>query len=244
MTAEQARISPIQDDSREGFDNRWESAVYGAGRHLNLYPHSAVVSFVLRHFAAAKNRAEVRLLEVGSGAGNNVWFLAREGFAVAGIDGSRTAVGFARDRLDRDGLAAELVAGDFQNLPWDDDSFDCVIDRGSITHNRRVVIERTLDQVRRVLKPDGRFLSMIYGTGHPARHFGTPLGDGSFSDFSDGYFADIALTFFARAVDIDHLYASRFSIDSKELEVIEDHSQGGACAKAMWHVACRKPEAA
>ena len=244
MTAEQAMVTPPQEASEEGFDKRWESAVYGAGRHLNLYPHSAVVSFVLRHFAGAAKRAEVRVLEVGSGAGNNLWFLAREGFTAAGIEGSQTAVGFARDRFQRDGLAAELVAGDFQSLPWDDDGFDCVIDRGSITHNRRAVIERTLDEVRRVLKPGGRFLSMIYGTGHPARRFGTPLGDGSFSNFSEGYFADIALTFFARADDIDQLYGSRFSIDGKELEVMEDHGQGGDCTKAMWHVACRKPEAA
>ena len=241
MTAEQAMISPPAEDAGEGFDRRWESAVYGAGRHLNLYPHSAVVSFVLRRYAALPQRAEVRILEVGCGAGNNVWFLAREGFSAAGIDGSRTAIGFARDRCARDGLSAELVTGDFQSLPWGGESFDCVIDRGSITHNRRAVIARTLDEVRRVLKPGGGFLSMIYGTGHPARRFGTPLGDGAFSDFSDGYFADIALTFFARDADIDELYGSRCSIESKELEVIEDHRQGGGCVKAMWHLGCRKP---
>ncbi len=226
----------------EGFDPRWEAAVYGAGRHLNLYPHSAVVTFVMRHFAQAPERARIRILEVGCGAGTNVWFLAREGFAAAGIDGSQTAIDFAQGRLANDGLEAELVTGDFQTLSWPNNYFDCVIDRGSITHNRRAVIERTLDEVRRVLKPDGRFLSMIYGTGHPARLYGVPLGDGSFNNFSGGYFADIALTFFATLRDLDNLYGNRFSIEGKDLEVVEDHLGHGDCVKAMWHVTCRKPD--
>lgn len=241
MTANQTSAP----QAAEGFDTRWESAVYGAGRHLNLYPHSAVVSFVLRHFAAAPDRAVLRVLEVGCGAGNNVWFLAREGFAAAGIDGSETAVGFARSRLRDEGLEADLRTGDFQNLPWADGSFDCVIDRGSITHNRRAVIARTLDEVRRVLVPGGRFFSMIYGAGHPARLYGTPLGDGAFNDFTDGYFADIALTFFATAADLEELYAGRFALESRDLEVIEDHQQSAAaCSKAMWHLSCRKAPAA
>ena len=224
----------------EGFDPRWESAVYGAGRQLNLYPHTAVVTFIMRHFAQAPERARIRILEVGCGAGNNIWFLAREGFAAAGIDGSKTAIDFARARLARDGLEAEMVTGDFQTLSWPNNYFDCVIDRGAITCNRRAVIERTLDEVRRVLKPDGQFLSMIYGTGHPGRLYGVPLGDGSFNQFSGGYFADISLTFFATLQDLDDLYASRFLIEGKDLEVVEDHHGNGDRTSAMWHMTARK----
>ena len=224
----------------EGFDPHWESTVYGAGRHLNLYPDTAVVSFVLRHFVAAADRAAVRVLEVGCGAGNNIWFLAREGFAAAGIDGARTAVEFARGRLGREGLDAELVTGDFQTLPWPDDRFDCVVDRGAITCNRRAVIERTLDEVRRVLKADGLLFSMIYGMGHAGRLYGVSLGDGSFTDFSGGEFADMPLAFFASGQDLDDLYASRFLIEGKDLEVVEDHHGNGDCMSAMWHVTARK----
>ena len=225
----------------EGFDPHWESAIYGAGRHLNLYPDSAVVSFVLGRFAKAADRTAIRILDVGCGAGNNVWFLAREGFAAAGIDGARTAVDFARSRLDQDGLNADLVTGDFQTLPWLDNRFDCVIDGGAIACNRRAVIERTLDEVRRVLRPGGLLLSMIYGIGHAGRLHGLPLGDGSFTDFSGGDFTGIPLIYFASVPDLDDLYASRFLIEGRNLEVVEDHHGKGDCTSATWHVTARKP---
>src|SRR5262245_57036654 len=82
-----------------GWDPVWENTVYGQGRHLNRYPHHAVVSFVFRQFGQAPDRRSVRICELGCGAGNNVWFAAREGFTVAGIDGSASAIEHARQRL-------------------------------------------------------------------------------------------------------------------------------------------------
>jgi 2-polyprenyl-3-methyl-5-hydroxy-6-metoxy-1,4-benzoquinol methylase len=123
----------------------WEQEVYGRGRQLNRYPYHAVVSFVFRSFGNVADRSSVRLLELGCGAGNNLWFAAREGFDVAGIDGSVTAIGFAKERFAQDELRGDLRVGCFSALPWEDDSFDAVIDRGALTCVRRSVIENALD---------------------------------------------------------------------------------------------------
>ena len=51
---------------------------------------------------------------------NNIWFAAREGYDVTGIDASKAAILFAKKRFDADGLKCNLKIGDFSALPFDD----------------------------------------------------------------------------------------------------------------------------
>jgi cyclopropane fatty-acyl-phospholipid synthase-like methyltransferase len=55
-------------------------------------------------------------LAVGCGPGPNLWYRARDGFTVAGIDGSANAIDSARERLRAEGLAAPLQAADLRSL--------------------------------------------------------------------------------------------------------------------------------
>ena len=48
------------------------------------------------------DRSTISVLEIGSGAGNNLWFLARERFDASGIDGS------AMNHDRRDGITAAI----------------------------------------------------------------------------------------------------------------------------------------
>ncbi|HVE14009.1 MAG TPA: class I SAM-dependent methyltransferase, partial [Elusimicrobiota bacterium] len=72
------------------------------------YPPEEVVRFVARNFYKAPDRGAVRLLEIGCGPGANLWYAAREGFAVFGIDGSEPALEAARRRFAAEGLAGEF----------------------------------------------------------------------------------------------------------------------------------------
>ena len=108
----------MKQEEQHGFDKKWESDVYGAGRQLNLYPFDVVVGFVARNFSRVNDRKDVKILDVGCGAGNHAWYLAREGFSVFGIDGSASAISFAKSRLAKDGLSAELVVGDITDMDW------------------------------------------------------------------------------------------------------------------------------
>ena len=116
-----------------------------------------------------------------------------------------------------------------------------MIDPGALAHNRRADLAGGLDEVRRVLKPGGYLRSVVYGAAHPARLCGKPLGDGSFHAFAEGCFADGDLAFFATAADLDELYGTRFALEARDLELVEDQRQKTAnCRTALWHLIGRK----
>jgi SAM-dependent methyltransferase len=225
-----------------GWDPAWENNVYGQGRHLNRYPHHAVVGFVFRHFGQAPDRRNVRVCELGCGAGNNVWFAAREGFTVAGIDGSASAIAHARQRLAGDGLEADLRVGDFAALPWPDESFDFVLDRCSLACVRQATLIRALDEARRVLRPGGRMLSLIYSAQHPDRLFGRDLGDNSFDNFSGGYFAGLGVAHFVPPEEIESIYAARFALGGVTHLLETDELAGGHITNALWKIEGRKAQ--
>lgn len=139
------------------FDRSWEDRYAENSNYRSWYPWSEVVSFIYRYALQDRSRSEVSILEVGSGTGNNLWFAAREGFRVAGIEGSSTAVEFARRRFADEGLEGDFRVGNFSRLPFPDRSFDFVIDRGSLTLADRQDAVDCVREIRRVIKPNGLF---------------------------------------------------------------------------------------
>jgi SAM-dependent methyltransferase len=131
-------------------------------REWGKYPPEHLVRFVALNFGRAADRGSVRLLEIGCGPGANVWFMAREGFAVSGIDGSPTAIQKASQRLASEGLSADLRVGDFAELPWPNSSFDGVVENVSLGANPWSNIRRALHEVHRVLKPGSPVLSTFF----------------------------------------------------------------------------------
>ena len=56
-------------------------------------------------------------------------------------------------------LSADLVVGNIKKLNWPNEEFDYVFDRAVLTHNSYTDIRIILDEVRRVLKKKGTFVS-------------------------------------------------------------------------------------
>jgi SAM-dependent methyltransferase len=113
-----------------------------------------------------------RVLDAGAGSGRSTLMvlLARQGATVVALDrfsGYYGIVDNTPDRLRSNARAAgvdgrlEVQIGDIREMPFADASFDGVVSVAAIDHLNKEGVERSLAEVRRVLRPDGQFLLMV-----------------------------------------------------------------------------------
>jgi SAM-dependent methyltransferase len=190
-----------------GFHSSWETK-YQSG-FSQRYPWDVVVTFVFRNAPKGVPHDEIGIVEIGSGSGSNLWFAAREGFRVAGIDGSATAVAAARERFAAEGLSGSFELGDFTKpLPWPDASFDLAIDRGSLTCTDDAGMAAALKEIHRILKPGGRLLTTQFADNHTSRASGRTLPNGLTVDMQEGSGVGIeALRFYSQA-ELQRLFSA------------------------------------
>jgi SAM-dependent methyltransferase len=181
------------------------------------YPPEDLVRFIGRNFKKTV-RSQIRILEVGCGPGANIWFLHREGYDVAGIDGSPAAIEQVKQRIQRESAGLntktpDMKVGNFANLPWEDNSFDVVVDVFAIYANTVEVIDRTLSEVHRVLKPGGRFYSKMWGTQTTGFGLGQEIEKHTFKDIPSGPCFNMGVSHFFDEAEIQARFSS-FQIDS------------------------------
>ena len=100
-----------------------------------------------------------RVLEIGCGRGFNLLSLARRNSDVAfvGVDLTPLHVRAARVAARRR-RNLDIHEGDFHRLPYADESFDLVFSVEAICHAADVY--QVVEEVRRVLRPGGRFVTI------------------------------------------------------------------------------------
>ena len=132
--------------------------IYLSGQQHNRAPFDEVVSFVARH-APAKQPHQIKIMEVGCGVGNNLKYLAREGYVCYGIEASQSAVDTAMSGMANRLLGDyQVVNGDFRFLPWDSGLFDLAIDRAALCYGDTHDVQTAIYEIHRTLKIGGRFL--------------------------------------------------------------------------------------
>lgn len=192
----------------------WEKVF--AQRPWGAYPPEELVRFIARHFQAIPDRSRIRVLEIGCGPGPNIWFLAREGYGVAGIDGSPTAIRQAEERLQTEKLpAADLKVGNFASLPWSDACFDAVVDIAALYANPMQNIQTTIAEIARVLKPGGLFFGKMFADSTTGSRSGTMIEPGTVERPTDGPCAGNAIAHFFSRTELETLFSgySRLLLD-------------------------------
>ncbi|MEX0940397.1 MAG: class I SAM-dependent methyltransferase [Candidatus Babeliales bacterium] len=102
-----------------------------------------------------------KILEVGIGAGTDFLQWIRAGSFAYGIDLTQEALDNTKKRLALENLQAhELQTADAENLPYQNNFFDCVYSWGVIHHSPDTV--KCLEEIIRVTKPNGVIKIMIY----------------------------------------------------------------------------------
>jgi SAM-dependent methyltransferase len=216
-------------------DPFWEEK-YQAGR-VQLYPWDAIVSFVFRHAPRDRARSDVRIVEVGCGTASNLWFAAREGFQVAGIEGSPSAVARARQRFEKDGLSGDLRVGDFTDpLPFADKSFDLAIDRGALTCCGHSAARRTIGELARVLRPGGHFFFNPYSKAHTSAQSGRSGPDGLRHDMTKGTLVSVGQICFYDKNDVSRALGDSWIIHHLDHLVVSDEVTSSPEVHAEWRV--------
>lgn len=192
---------------RENSTLDWDKDIYGRGRQLNKWPFTDVVSRFSREISEWESESAPKVLEVGCGAGNNLWALSDLGFDAYGIDISPTVISFARERFSSQGLPVKLEVGSMSELPYEKNYFDFVLDRAAVTQVPLDEVSGCVSELARVLKPQGKlFCYTLFGENHSHRSYGQLQSNGSYDFFTDGIFTKVGMTSFFSQQSISELF--------------------------------------
>ena len=152
---------------------RWWARFYDAASWLMSFGRSPAIRRMTLEMADAKPGESV--LDVGCGTGSLA--LAAKAAAgpegsVRGIDASPEMIEQARRKAAKAGAEADFRVALIEELPFGEGEFDLVLSSFMLHHLPDGVKRKGLAEVRRVLKPGGRFLAVDFGgtsqsvTGH------------------------------------------------------------------------------
>lgn len=200
------------------WDKTWDFLF--SSRPWGKYPGEDTIRFVARNFYKASNRSAVKLLEVGCGTGANLWYMAREGFYIYGVDGSARAIELCRQRLNEEVplWQGELQQADIMKLTYEDNFFDAVIDIEACCCNGFEDAQLIYAEMARVLKKGGKFYSRCFAKGTLGDETGIQVGYNTYLP-DVGSMVDTGITRYTSKEDIKKLLPS--SLNVVELDQIQ-----------------------
>ncbi len=180
------------------------------------------------------NRKFKTFLDLGCGLGRHSLLFAQNGFQVDSFDLSADAVEMLRKKsadLKLQNLCC--TAGDMTELPYAQNSFDCLLAYHVISHTDSVGIKKIIKEIRRVLKPEGEFfLTLCSKNAWSFQEAGFPKHDeNTVIKIEDGPENGIP-HFFADEKTIKYLFADFRLIDIKHTK---DVMCNGTELKNSWH---------
>lgn len=185
------------------FSNEWEQ-IYQKGAQNSVWPWNEVISLTARYFNGEEKN--IRVLELGCGAGANIpYFKSRED-EYCGIEGSETKVR-QLNNIYKDSITMIKCADFTKEIPFER-GFDLVLDRSSITHNNTEDIAKTLKMSYNVLSKGGYLFGLDWFSKKMLKSLGDNgyrvIDDNTFV-FTNGYFNGLGNVHFSDGEHIEEL---------------------------------------
>jgi SAM-dependent methyltransferase len=153
------------------------------------------VSFVVEALAVFKRHKFRDVLDLGCGVGRHCVYLAENGFDVVGLDVSGSALRTAKEWIrEKRSTNADFILGSMTDIPFGDCSFDVVIGVSVLHHAMKGQILRAVDEIHRVLRGNGLFLTNLVSIEDRRYGKGEEVEADTFTvleDFEDGRFKEL-----------------------------------------------------
>ena len=223
-------------------DDAWEET-YSVGKHINNWPWSDVVSLFFRYQAQLPQRSHVRrmkVLELGSGTGNNIAFWKSVGAEYSGVDQSVTAVAKTLEKFPE--LQNNILVGDFSNSLAASEEFDIICDRAAVTHGTTREISETLKASHQALKEGGLFSGVDWFSKRHSDYLlpSTVKDEHTRSDFMSRQFTGVGKVHFSDRQHLLELFNDFQILELSEKVITKSYPEIDNHVFAFWNIVARK----
>ncbi len=124
-----------------------------SGDNENVWKNPAPESFYLLSRWISQHKKEI--LDLGCGLGRHSILFAKNGFNVFAFDISENAIARTKEWAETENLIVDFAIGDMLNLPYQDNSMDCILCRNVISHTDTNGVKQIIKELYRILKSGG-----------------------------------------------------------------------------------------
>jgi len=114
----------------------------------------------------ALSEANGEILEIGFGTGLNLEHYPEHIRHLTAVDPGVGVTRIARRRIERSHIDVDLHVQTAEELPFEDERFDCVVSTWTLCSIRDA--RRAIGEIGRVLRPGGRYIFLEHGLGEDA----------------------------------------------------------------------------
>ncbi len=130
---------------------------YRREKSVLFYPDENLVRMLQRYLRKSVKERSLKAVDLGCGSGRHLKLLSElEISVIIGIDNSFNAL-----RICRDNYTSCLLQSDNMNIPLKDNSVDIVIAWGSLHYNHKKELPPMIDEIYRVMRPEGVLLATL-----------------------------------------------------------------------------------
>jgi len=128
-----------------------------------------------------RNKKYLHILDLGCGTGRNAFYLAQNGFKVSACDISETGINIAKKKAEELGFDnINFDIEDMFDLNYPDGTFDAVLCVWTQGHGLRSDIQKSINEIHRILKAGGMTVSDFVTIEDPTFGVGEKIAENTF----------------------------------------------------------------